>query len=354
MKILQLVPHLPPLATGIGDYSVAIAQKLLSDYDIFTHFLTYELWFAKYVKDHPFIDQFPVKRLKEKSTEHFLSLITDKFDAVVLHYNFVERQETAFWLLNNLQAARKKHPFKIVVMFHELTTKFKRKGLDLPAPKHILSCLRTAMMADQILTNHFLAQKYLSQWLNRPISCIQNFSNIGEPSNIPPLGERERTMIVFGSQSRRSVYEKYYTQLLDCCQSLKIEKIYDIGPSCNLSLADYQKIPLVEMGTQPSEVVSELFLNSLAGFVDYSHATGKLGKSSIFASYCSHGLLAINSVDNRSEGDGLKVNNNYLIPSQELKNLSDEELQKIATNGHSWYSQHTLEQVVKVFASSLS
>ncbi|BCL33626.1 hypothetical protein [Nostoc sp. MS1] len=353
MNIIQLVPHLPPIASGIGDYSLTIAQKLLSEHDIFTYFITYELWFAKYVKEHPYLEQFPVKRIKEKRTEHFLTLLPDDFEAIVLHYNFVEQQETAFWLLHNLRVARKQHPFKLTVMFHELTTQFKRKGLYLPAPKHIVSCLSTAGMANHILTNNFVAQNYLSKWLNRSVICIPNFSTIGEPAQVPPLSERNRTMIVFGSKSRRTVYQKFYPQLLECCHALGIEKICDIGPPCGVALADFQEIPLVEMGVQPPEVIGELMLSSLAGFVDYSHAAGKIGKSTIFAAYCSHGLLPISSDDIQSEGDGLKVNTNYLIPSKQLTQLTSDQLQEIANNSHQWYIQHDLGKLVQTFASCL-
>ncbi|MCP2731578.1 hypothetical protein [Limnofasciculus baicalensis] len=353
MNIIQLVPHLPPLATGIGDYSVEIARKLLENQNIFTHFITYELWFSEYVKEHPYIDQFPVKRLKEHGSDHFLSLLPDKFEGVILHYNFVERQETALWLLHNLRIARKKHNFKLVVMFHELTTSFKRKGLNLPAPKHIFSCLSTGMMADSIVTNNSISQTYLSKWLRRKVFCLPNFSNIGEPSHIPSLSERNRTIIVFGSKSRRSVYQKFSQELSECCKILEIEKIYDIGPSCGVSFSDLPEMPIVEMGIQQQEVISELMLTSFAGFVDYSHSLGKLGKSTIFAAYCSHGLLPINSVDNCSQFDGLEVNKNYVLPSKQLQSLNFQQLDEIANNAHKWYGKHSLDKVVEIFASCL-
>lgn len=342
------------LATGIGDYSVQIAEKLLTNHDIFTHFLTYELWFAKYVKSMPYINQFPVKRLTEKSGEHFFSLLPDDFESVIFHYNFVEPQETAFWLLDNLRMAQKKRSFKLVVMFHELTTKFKRKGIYLPAPKHILSCLSTGRMADSLITNNSLSKKYLSKWLNRQVFCLPNFSTIGEPEHILPLSERNRTMIVFGSKSRSSVYQKFYLALVESCKSLKIEKIYDIGPSCGLSLANFQEIPLVEMGVQPPEVIEELMLSSIAGFLDYSKSLARMGKSTIFAAFCSHGLLPISTIDNQSQADGLKVNQQYVVPSQQLKYFNEQQLQDIANNANKWYKQHSLDKITQTFAGLLN
>lgn len=351
INIIQLVPHLPPLSTGIGDYSVQIAQKLLANNDIFTHFITYELWFAKYVKENLFIDKFPVKRLQEKSQEHFLSLLPNKFESVILHYNFIEQQETAFWLLQNLQAARKKHDFNLIVMFHELTISFKRKGLNLPAPQHIISSLSTGILSNHIITNNSSFQSYLSRWLRRKVLYVPNFSTIGEPSYIPALSERRRTMIVFGSKSRRSVYEKFSQELLTCCQILAIETVYDIGPSCGISFDDCSEISIIEMGVQPQEKISELMLTAVAGFIDYSNSLGKLGKSTIFAAYCSHGLLPISSVDNRSQANGLEVNKHYVIPNQQLQSFNWQQLQEITDNAHEWYSDHTLDKVAQIFAS---
>jgi hypothetical protein len=107
------------------------------------------------------------------------------------------------------------------------------------------------------------------------------------------------------------------------------------------------------MGFQPSEVISDLMLNSLAGFLDYSAYPGSLGKSTIFAAYCTHGVIPVLSRYNPSEADGIEINQHYVVPDAHLENLTLEQLQVISDNVTQWYRSHTLSETTKIFASHL-
>ena len=360
MKIIQIVHHLPPEPSGTGDYSLRLADKLLKDYGIFTQFIHY----GEQSQFEPVINGFSVTRLPERTPKAFLSLFPENIEGIILHYNF-----TGSWLLEALQSARRLRRFKLVVMFQELIRKYPNSYPNFSLKRKIAFHLRQflpardldsltargfARTADAVLTDTARFQAILSKWLKRPVTCIPDFSTIGEPEQVPPLVERDRRMIVFGTlYSRPRIYKEFFKELLRSCQILGIEEIYDLGPSFDLNLPEFSGVHVVEMGEQPPEVISQLMLTSLAGFFDYSLWPGDLGKSTVFAAFCAHGLIPVSSQYNPSEATGLEINKHYVVPDKQLKNMNLRQLQSIADNARQWYGTHTLTENAKVFASCL-
>ncbi|HEY9652412.1 MAG TPA: glycosyltransferase family 1 protein [Coleofasciculaceae cyanobacterium] len=350
--IVQIVPRIPPHTDGVGDYSLKLAEQLLKDYRINTHFLV----FKKDIEIESLVNGFSATLLSTHTPEFFLSVLPQTIDTILLHYSnypyLSGKLDAPFWLVRGLELAMKLRQIKLVVMFHELPM-LKYKKINVLNPIQSIVSRRLAKLASTVITDSARFQAILSQWIKRPIPCIPDFSTIGEPHKIKSLAERKRRIIVFGTTDRNRVYANYLSELLFTCSSLGIEEIYDIGKPLNLRLSDFKKMQVVEMGFQPSDVVSQLMLDSMAGFFDYSRFPGDLGKSTVFAAFCAHGLIPIISQYNPSEADGLEMNQHYLVPGESLQNFSLSQLQTIADKAHNWYKGHSLPENAKVFAASI-
>lgn len=350
MNIIQLIPKLQTYGDGIGDYSLKLAEELLKKHGIFTQFLGYD----RQIQTVTEIKNFPATVIVDRTPKTFLSLLPKKFDGIILHYNFVSAVDIALWLLKALQAAKKIYRFKLVIMFHELTLTEIVTPFKIFHPLHFYAAQGIAKIADSILTNNASSQKILATWIKQPVNCIPVISSVGEPETVPVLQKRDRHIIVFGSvYTRPQVYQKFRQDLIRSCQILQIKKIYDVGSPLKLKLSQWRGVEMVEMGIQPPEVISQLMMNCWAGFFDYSSFPGKLGKSTIFAAYCAHGLIPISSRYNPCEADQIYLNKHYVVADKQFENFNLAQLQAIANNARKWYSTHTVAQTAEVFASCL-
>ncbi|MBW4603170.1 MAG: hypothetical protein KME29_27325 [Calothrix sp. FI2-JRJ7] len=356
MKIIQIVPHPPTDIGGISTYSLKLAEELFKDYGVFTHFLI-PFPIYKNFQIPSAINGFPINILSQKKLKVFLSLIPKNTDTIIVHYSQPEGGgfSNQYWLMKVLQSFVKLHHLKLVVIFHELSLTFSLKNkIKFFYPHRFFAARGIAKIANNVITPSVRYQAILSKWLKCSIVCVPVFSNIGEPKHVPDLVKRERRMIVFGAEySRCRVYNKYLQELLLSCEILEIEEICDIGSSSQLELPQLAGIRVVKMGEQPAEVVSQLMLTSLAGFFDYSHCPEDIGKSGIFAAYCSHGLIPVSSQYNLIETTGLKINKHYAVADEQLNNLTPMQLQSIADNARQWYANHRGAEHVKILASYL-
>lgn len=352
-KIVQIVPRLPPNTDGVGDYSLRLAEQLLKDHHIETHFIV----FQKGIETQPNINGFSAIGLTEHNQSSLFAALPDNFAGIILHYSnypYIQgKLDAPFWLVQSLKSILKLHTIKLVVMYHELPM-LKWKKINVLNPIQSKVSRQLASIADTVLTDSARFQKKLSQWLKRSIKCIPDFATIGEPDRVPFLAERKRRMIIFGSSDRFRVYQNSLRNLLRCCQTLEIEEICDIGKPLNLrDTYSFPDINLVEMGFQPSELVGSLMLDSVAGCLDYTRFPGDLGKSSVFAAFCAYGLVPFCTQYNPSEADGIEINKHYLTINKLLPTLNLEQLQIIANNANQWYNYHNLENNTKIFAQSI-
>lgn len=353
MKILQIVPRLPPHIDGVGDYAIQLASQLLNAHEIATQFLV----FQQGIKIEPIVAGFPATGISDRTVESFLSVLPKDITGIILHYSnypyLRNKWDAPFWLATALEKTVKQQNIKLIVMFHELPF-LKFKKLNFLHPIQSLVSRRLAKIATTAITDSARFQAILEGWLQHPVKCIPDFSTIGEPDDtVPPLSDRAPRMIVFGGSDRARVYQNHLKALLYSCQALGIEEICDIGKSLDLQPSDFPGVRLVQMGFQPAEAIRELMLNSLAGFLDYSRFPGDLGKSSVFAAFCAHGLVPICSCYNPSEADGLEMHKHYLVPDPSLQNSSLIQLQTLVNNSNMWYKNHNIIQNTKVFASYL-
>ncbi|MCP2731661.1 glycosyltransferase family 4 protein [Limnofasciculus baicalensis] len=350
--IIQIVPRLPPYTDGVGDYALRLADKLLKDHRLSTHFLV----FQDGLQIDPIINGFSATVIPAHTTDAFLSVLPTDIEGILLHYSnypyLKGKFDAPFWLVDALRAARKQRQIKLVVMFHELP-RLKWKNISVLNPIQSIVSRRLARLASTIITDSGKFKAKLSEWVNYPVTCIPDFSTVGEPENIPTLDQRERRIVIFGSSDRHRVYQNALPRLLETCKILGITEICDIGKSLDLNPSDFPGIRLIQMGFQSAEAISQLMLNSWAGCFDYTRFPGDLGKSTVFAAYCAHGLIPLGTQYNPSEADGIKMNENYLVMGEHLRQLNSSQLQTIADNAHQWYKPHCQMENAKVFASHI-
>jgi hypothetical protein len=345
MNIIQLVPRLASQGGGIGDYSLRLAQQLLKDYGILTHFLTYAQ-----ANTEPSIECFSAAQLPKNNYKNLFLSFPGDTNGLIYHCDPTYSSRQLFWILEFLKEARKLGCLKLVIMFHELIVTSKWRGTNIFNPRKFWAVRNIAKLADKVLTNNSRFQSILQNWSQQSVICIPNFSTIGEPDLIPSLKERTRRMIVFGTTSRSRIYTKFARDLVASCHNLEIKEVYDIGKiSEEIKIDKSSGINLVKLGFQPSESVRELMLNSLCAFFDYSDFPGQLAKSTIWAVYAAHGLVTISSRYNPSEADGIKVGKHYLTFDL-LKDVDLAKLQTVADNARNWSENHSVKKTAKVFA----
>jgi hypothetical protein len=359
MKIVQLLPFLPPYPHGISDYALKLAEQLLMNYGISSHFI------ACAGQDSTLStveQQFSGIVLPNRSPETLLSHLPSDLDGVIIHFDF-----ELYRLLHALKSAKQSQlqNTALIIMFHELIPRWKmslkqktvfciKQFLPVHDPGPYSSPIQMAKIADVVLTNTKKFQHILSNRLKRSVQCISSFSNVGEPSFILPLEKRDRRIVVFGTaQTRQRVYVTHAKSLFELCHVLGITEICDIGVPHELSLIPPKGIHITEMGVQSADQISEILSHSLAGFIDYSHSPGTLGKSGVFAAYCAHGLLPVSSQPLQSEADGVGLDHHYVALQSHLQDLSLSQLQAIADRAFTWYSSHNLRECAKVFATHL-
>lgn len=354
MKIIQFVPRLPPYTDGVADYAIKLGEQLQIDHNVVTQFLVFQTGLKLASETHGF----PVKSLQAHSAEALLAAIPADVEAILLHYSnypyLKHKLDAPYWLPQALQRAIQARQLRLIVMFHELPM-LKLGNFKALNPLQGWVSRRLAQIAHTVVTDSAKFQTRLSRWTKRTIPCIPDFSTIGEPDQgeVLPLEQRARRLVIFGGSDRNRVYQHHLDVLLQTCQALQLEEVCDIGKPLRLDPTLFGEVRLVEMGFQPAEVVRQTMLNALAGMIDYARFPGDLGKSSVFAAFCAHGLLPICTAYNPSEADGVHLDHNYVVAGQHLKDLTPSQLQAVASQARNWYGTHSLAANTEVFAALL-
>ena len=353
-KLLQIVPRLPPYSDGVGDYARLLALQLFKSHQLETEFVSFRPG-----KTPGTTDGFKTHRLFEHTARELRSFVSPETTGILLHYsNYPYLQgklDAPIWLAQALKQIKRDRNLPVAVMFHELPT-LKWKQTRILNPIQTRVSRRLARLATTVYTDSHHFKTHLAKWTSAPLTCMPDFSTIGEPEpkRVRPLSDRPRRLIIFGGSDRRRVYDYHFERLLATCHSLGIKEVCDIGTPQNISAERFGAIAFKEMGFQPAETVCDLLLTSVAGLMDYSRFPGDLGKSSVFAAFCAHGLIPICTTYNPSEADGLFPQQHYAIAQADLQQLSAQAQQAIANNARSWYSDHCLSRNAERFATCFS
>ncbi|OUL19789.1 hypothetical protein BV378_31725 [Nostoc sp. RF31YmG] len=356
-SVISIVPQLPPAIDGVGDYALNLARQLHKDFNIQTHFIVCNPTWVGAVE----IEDFPISQVSDRSPDALLTLLSsDGTSSILLHYvgyGYANRG-CPVWLVDGLQRWKNLFPERsLLTMFHEVyasgppwTSSFwlspLQRSLAVRLAKLSDHCITSKQLYAEILNN-------LSRGKHNQIPVLPVFSNIGEPDKVLPLPERQQRLVIFGSVTNRSrVYQGCQTTLNDVCNQLSIQEIWDIGTPTGLAPSSIGEIPILEIGEQAANKVSNILTDSIAGFCDYN--PDFLAKSTIFASYCAHRLLPINAKGSTLVIDGIEASKHYWVPNIQENVLVDEVgRQAIADNAYLWYQTHNLSMQVKTFFTYL-
>jgi hypothetical protein len=364
-KIIQIVPRLPPAIDGVGDYALNLAHQLRKDFRVQTHFIVGNPTWTGELE----LDGFLISHVTNNSANILFKFLEDRSCPIILHYvgyGYAKRG-CPVWLVEALETWKQEHEnFQLVTMFHEIcasgpiwASSFWLSGLQQNLAK------RLALVSDRLITSKQLYAQILeklSGGKHCQIPALPVFSNIGEPKEVPQLQHRTQNLVIFGSPAtRRRAYGQSQEAIGKACHFFHIEKILDIGSPLEESPNQIGVTPITALGELPPQEISKILIESFAGFIHY--ASDFLGKSTIFAAYCAHGNLVIQSGSPVKEtcGDGIEEGKHYLNP-QNLRilnrnsSLEDSEpfpLQTIVSNAHEWYQNHSLQKQSQLFYNLL-
>jgi glycosyltransferase involved in cell wall biosynthesis len=359
LKIITIVPRLPPLIDGVGDYALQLAQALRTQHQIETEFIVCDPSWQGAVP-------FSVQVLTAAAATELFDRLCRSSASIVLFqlsgYGY-HKWSLYGWIVDALQRWQRRmgDRVKLVTMFHELYKPMGRRPWRHrfwfgPEQKALIKRLSRA--SDRVLTNcaaYAIELAQLSGGRHDHIPVLPVFSNIPVPDRLLRLADRPRRLVVFGLDGTRArVYHQAIDGLNEFCLQFGIESVVDIGAPTGLDLAARLAVPVVEMGYQSPESVSELLQQAIAGWTLYD--ANLLSKSGIFAAYCAHGLIPIVTSPQAPRLIANEEPPPYLFiktPQQVDGRLSDPALQLLADRANYWYHSHTLDRQAQILSQML-
>jgi len=353
IELTAIVPRLRPVVDGVGDFALSLARELRERFAIDTHFIVGDPSWPGEER----VEDFSVSKLTSRTEARLNAILThQKSVAVLLHYGGYGYAQRGCpdWLVEALTNWRTASEGRtLATLFHELyasgppwTSSFwlsrRQKTLTEQLARVSDSCLTSVALYSEIIEK-----------MGVPARSLPVFSSIGEPDESPkPLSSRRRRLIVFGTPGRRlQVYKRSREALNRICRELSIEEVWDIGAEMDLEPARFVDVPVVLCGKMRGRKVSDIFLDSIAGVIDYP--ADVLGKSTIFAAYCAHRMIPLVASYNESSPADRLVAGVHFSLLQSRDGLSLNSGQRLADNAFDWYQDHRLAVHAKSLAASL-
>jgi hypothetical protein len=350
-QVIQIVPNLPPSVNGVGDYSTLLAKALRDRHGVETLFLVANAaWYGGAE-----VEGFPVRRLDAKRAVIPFENADDA--PVLLHYvgYGYSRRGAPVWLVNWLRVAlRKPLPRRFYTFFHELYAvgpPWKSSFWLSPVQRWV--CRQFARESIIRLTNRTDSAENLRAMVSAPASSTQVhqlISHFGEPETLPPLSQRSPQLAAYGGVSRLPEDRMFAAGKLRLfCEKLGLRKVVTFGKAGWQHLGG--GIVVENRGLLSVPQISALLLESQAAYVDYPKSC--LGKSSIFSSYCAHGLLPVLLRSDCRDAEGLVAGEHLAVADDPMTAGDSSKRQQIATKAHLWYQGHSISMLAKAVHQAL-
>jgi hypothetical protein len=348
--IVQIVPHLPPPFEGVGTYAAALAGALAAEFNVETRFVIGDpRWSGRTGNG--------VRPVPARTADALTAALGGETTALVHYVNYgYQSRGCPIWLVEGLARWRAGAPHRrLVAMFHEVwasgppwRSSFWLQPLQRRLAAAVAGTSRAAVTSLELYGN---AIRPLTS--GRDVRVLPVFSTLGEPVAVSPLEKRARRIVVFGGAGvRRRAYGRFLPALAEAASGLAAEEICDIGPALDLP-PRAGNVPIRPLGVLPSEEVSEILLDSTAGFLAYP--PDFLPKSTIFAAYCAHGVLPVCAWNRHPQDGPVAAGRHYWRGSWTGSGgTGSGELQAIASAAHGWYGDHTLSRQAGIFHRLLS
>ncbi len=356
-EIIQIVPYLPPKLSGVGDYALLLARELRETHDLHTRFILCDpAWVGPSE-----LEGFPVARIPERARQGLATLLgpeRGKNPPLLLHYvgYGYEHRGCPSWLVSGLEAWRDAAATNcLATFFHELYVPRSRiwNSSFWNAGWQRKLTARLAQISDSCFTNRAESAKELEKMAPRHagrIAVRPVFSNFGEPAELAPVKARPAQAVQFGGFGRGFTRrDEAVPLLLGACRQLGIERLVAIG--ADLADLKHKGLEVQAWDRISPAQASKVLSNSRVGFLDYFD--GYLGKSGIFAAYCSHALVPVLFSANRSEADGLRGGRHFLVASPPEPGLLMANQQEIADAAREWYRGHGLAKTTATIAAAM-
>lgn len=357
-RIVQIVPRLASVADGVADYARVLAWELHVAHGIDSVFLSGDPGDAGVGTQM----RWPAVAAPRRTTSVLQDCLTrlhgSRGNITVVHYanyGYACRGCPA-WLVAGLErwkasAAQN----RLLAVFHELYAFGPpwRSSFWLSPVQRALA-RRVAETADAAMTSLPSYGERLRSWGVAADRLWMHgiFSTVGEIPSPAPLSRRQRRLVVFGSAGVRTrLYRSGAASLREWAARLEIEELVDIGPPVNGHGARAGAKPR-SMGVLAAAEVSELLRDSYAGAIAYP--PGYLGKSTIFAAYCAHGLLPLVYSGGRTEEEEIRPAQHYLLMDALPPAAISGSAQGIAARAHDWYMGHSVARAARWLAGRIA
>lgn len=328
MTVVHLVPRLPPPVEGVGGYALALADALRDRAGL----------------PGRFVD---ASRLPAREAGALRSALEEAgARAVLLHYAGYgyHPRGCPSWLVAALEGWAACEGRRLVTVFHEvwaLGPPWRSSFWLSPLQRRLAGAL--ARRSSGLVTSLGIYRRNLLRRApGREVAVLPVFSTVGEPAAVPPLAERSRRLVLFGGPGARGrAFREVRGTLEATCRELGIEEVCDVGPEALDRPDRVAGVPVRGLGVLLAAEVSDLLLDSRAGFVAYPAPF--LAKSTIFAAYCSHGLLPVSAWHRpRREEE---------TPPPFWSPGGADDPQAVADRARAWYAGHSLERHADLYRS---
>jgi hypothetical protein len=336
VRVVQIVPHLPPPFEGVGTYAAALAQALEKRFGIETRFVVGDPSWSG--------GENGAQSVQGRTAADLAATLAGSIDAVLLHYaNYgYQRRGCPVWLAAGLSRGR----WRLVTLFHEVWASgppWRSSFWLLPAQRRLAAVV--AHRSAALVTTLDLYGDMIRPWARgKEIEVLPVFSTVGEPGEAPVWEERARRLVVFGGAGVRGrAYGRFLPALTAAVKALAAAEVWDVGPPIACP-AEVGGVPIRGRGILPAAEVSEILRSSAAGFLAYPPAF--LPKSTIFAAYCSHGALPVCAWDRHPRDGALAAGRHYWAGSGDPRSIS--------AAAREWYLGHTLTRQTERFRDLLA
>ena len=355
-NVIQLVPALAPAASGVGDYALNLARELRGSWRIDTSFLALDRAGCAEA-----LDGFRVGVLERASADLLSHRLNESgrecATATVLlqlsPYGF-DRAGIPTWLAEGLRRWKGSgRARRLVTYFHELyaTSPPWRKAFWLSP--HQRRCVRDIYrLSDAAATNTERYGEILSRWHGdgAPVAVIPVASNVGEPGDVRPLTARDPLMVLWGDEGTRDyAFGKRLGVMREAVDTLALERIVTVGDGRAHAAARVGRAQVSHRGTLPAAALTQLLSDATIGVFRYN--PNFLGKSSLFAAFCAHGVAPLCLANRPLEArtfDGIQLDAQYMTRLPREPRAASRRIRDVAERAAKWYRAHSLRSHAEI------
>lgn len=181
---------------------------------------------------------------------------------------------------------------KVLTFFHELPAPiFPLRRSSILRPLQRLVCSMIASKSDAVIVNQQRGLIWLKDKSRRTAVFLPTWSSVGEPDEVSGYRSRPNYVVVFGTPMRRTKVHSAVSNLGGYRHLFGDDvTVLDIGATCDIPEGIASEI--LRCGALSSVEVSNRLSVSRYGL--FSCPITEVSKSSVFASYCAHGVIPVN------------------------------------------------------------